>query len=392
MRPERVRHGAVREALRAARGRSEPRVRARTPSRATPRILTRFVQEPCIPRSRRDAIAVRIADPMTNSRLDTELLLTNLGTPTEPTPEAVRAFLDEFLSDPLVVDWPRALWLPILRGIVLRKRPAAVARLYESIWTPQGSPLSAQTRRLARAVDADLGDAAAAAPAYRYGVPSLADTIRAAASRAERVVVVPLFPQRTASSSGSVEAEVARVATELGGTGRVRCAAIEPDDPGYVEALRDRVATTFAAAGAAPDHLLVSFHGIPARVDAREHGRYRADCERTTVALLDALDWEPSRATLAYQSKFGPGRWLEPATAERITALARQGVRRLGVVAPGFLTDGLETLEELGVRGREDFLAAGGEDLYLVPAVADHPALRRTLARLAGRSAGSGAV
>ncbi len=329
---------------------------------------------------------------MTNPRLDCELVLANLGTPREPTPDAVRAFLDEFLSDPMVVDWPRALWLPILRGVVLRKRPRAVAELYASIWTPDGSPLRAQTQLLARALDADLADELAASPAYRYGTPSLADSVRAAASRAERVVVVPLFPQRTASSSGSVEREVARVATELGGTGRVRCAALAPDDPGYVEALRDRVAATFEAAGAPPEHLVVSYHGIPARVDAREGGRYREDCERTTAALLDALDWEPSRATHAYQSKFGPGRWLEPATAERVTALARQGVRRLGVVAPGFLTDGLETLEELGVQGREDFLAAGGEELYLVPAVADHPALRRSLARLAGRSAGFGAA
>ena len=329
---------------------------------------------------------------MPDSRDDLRVLLANLGTPTAPTPEAVRAFLAEFLSDPDVVDWPKLVWQPVLRGIILRTRPAKVARLYEEIWTAEGSPLRAQTERLAAALDADLPDGAGARAVFRYGEPSLMDHLERAAREAKRVVVVPLFPQRTASSSGSIVRAVSRAALALDADHRVRCVALEPDDPGYIEALRDRAVTRFEEAGGPPDHLLVSFHGIPARVDRKEGGQYRADCARTTAALLDALDWEPARASQCFQSRFGPERWLEPATADRLVELAKGGVRTVGVIAPGFLTDGLETLEELGGEGRDDFREAGGEDLFLVPGVADHPALRASLARLATRRAESGAA
>lgn len=319
---------------------------------------------------------------MTQERQALEVLLVNLGTPTEPTAQGVRRFLEEFLSDPLVVDWPRLLWLPILRGIVLRKRPERVAELYRSIWSKDGSPLRVQSERIARRLAEQLYAETAVRAVYRYGSPSLEEELHASAMRAKRVIAIPLFPQRTASSSGSVRIELERAARALGIDGRVECRELAPHDTGYVEALRDRVRASFAELDAAPEHLLISFHGIPARVDRAEGAIYSQDCAATAAALLDALDWDPARATLCFQSRFGPERWLGPATARLLTELPRRGVKRLGVVAPGFLTDGLETLEELGVQGRESFLEAGGTEFTLVPAVADHPALAAGLLRL----------
>lgn len=319
---------------------------------------------------------------MAQARQALEVLLVNLGTTKTPDATGVREFLAEFLADPMVVDWPRFLWMPILRGIVLRKRPERVADLYRTIWTDEGSPLRAQSERLARRLAESLGPDASVRAVYRYGTPSLEEELHAAATRAKRIVAIPLFPQRTASSSGSALVELGRAARALEIDGRVVCGELAPDDDHYIEALRDRVQSGFAELDAPPEHLLVSFHGIPARVDRAEGGTYSADCALTAAALLDALDWDPSRATLSFQSKFGPERWLGPATADLLTELPKRGVRRLGVVAPGFLTDGLETLEELGVQGRESFLGAGGTELTLIPAVADHPALAAGLLRI----------
>lgn len=317
---------------------------------------------------------------MTSHRTNSEVLLVNLGTPAAPTTEAVRDFLGEFLADPLVVDWPRFVWLPILRGIVLRKRPERIARLYQSIWSDAGSPLRAQSEALARAVSAQISTPVRAA--YRYGTPSLEQEIRKAAERAEHIVVVALFPQRTASSSGSIAREVQRIADSSRLGDRVFFRELAPDDAGYIEALTDRAKCAFAKQESSPDHLLVSFHGIPARVDRKEQERYSQDCARTASALLTKLNWDPAKSTLCFQSRFGPERWLEPATSYVLRELPNRGVCHTSVIAPGFLTDGLETLEELGQQGREEFVAAGGRDLTLVPAVADHAALAKSIARL----------
>ncbi len=312
------------------------------------------------------------------------LILVNLGTPAAPTPEAVRAFLGEFLADPMVVDWPRWLWLPVLRGIILRTRPAKTAAMYRAIWRPEGSPLAAGTVRVAAGVQEAAGDDVTVSFAYRYGAPRVDAVIEKAASRAERVHVLPLFPQRTASSSGTIEELTRATAERLGLGDRVEPAALEPDDPGYVDALAERAEAAFARfESGPPDHLLISFHGIPARVDRSEGARYSADCERTARALLAALDWDPGRATLAYQSRFGPERWLGPATADELAKLPARGARRVAIATPGFLTPGLETIEELGIRGRKTFLEAGGEELRLVDPPGDHPLCLAALARKA---------
>lgn len=309
-----------------------------------------------------------------------ELLLVNLGTPAAPTEEGVRAFLGEFLADPDVVDWPRWLWLPLLKGVVLRRRPKRIAALYQSIWTADGSPLAVATTELARDLAAHVKDRAHASFAYRYGELALAAAIRAARARASRVIVVPLYAQPTASSSGTVERVARAVAREPGGA-PVAIYHLAPDDPDYIAAVAARCRETFAACTRSTDpHLLASFHSLPSRVDRKEDRGYSTACRRTAEALAAALGRDPASVEVTFQSKFGPEPWLGPQTESRLVALARSGVREVAVVAPGFLTPGLETVEELGVRGREAFLAAGGENLAVVDAPAGRPELLRALA------------
>jgi ferrochelatase len=311
-------------------------------------------------------------------------VVVNLGTPERPDADAVRSFLAEFLSDPDVVDYPAWFWQPLLRGIILRRRPARVAELYRAIWQPGGSPLAVGTRRIADALAARLGNAAEVRVAYRYGPPSLAAEIeRGLVEREREIYLVPLYAHRTSSATGTIMRLAARIARESAAPGapaRVRRVLVAPDDAGLIEAQAARCEEAFAASGARPQHLVVSFHGIPVRYDRREKGRYQADCRRTHDALLTQLGWDPACATLAYQSRFGPERWLGPATAATLEGLPRRGERSVAVVTPGFLTEGLETIEEIGGQGAEIFRHAGGEVFVRVPAVSDHPAFVAALA------------
>lgn len=306
-----------------------------------------------------------------------ELILANLGTPAAPTAAAVRAFLAEFLGDPMVVEKPRWLWLPILHGIILRRRPAKVAELYREIWGPEGSPLAAGTVALSAAVAARL-PGVRVTHCYRYGAPSLATRLAesAAAHPGSRhpIHVVPLFPQRTSSSSGTLERLVQRCGDEARFRDRLRVAPLAPDDGGYVAALTAGVQQTPIDLADPTAHLVVSFHGIPEAVNVREGARYTRDCQATFDALLAALALPPERATLAFQSRFGRDPWIGPATDTVLTELPARGVRAVVVATPGFLTSSLETLEELGIRGRAEFLAAGGEAFALAPTPIDHNA------------------
>lgn len=311
------------------------------------------------------------------------LLLVNLGTPDEPTPEAVRKFLLEFLSDPGVIDLPRWLWQPILRNMVLRSRPQRVAELYRAIWTDGGSPLQVGTRAIADALAERAGDDFDVVWAYRYGDRSIERAFAAHVDAGTEVAVVPLYTHHTSSTSGSVFLEAERVAAQRGVADNVRQVELAPDDPGFVDALVARCRETFERAGTVPEHLLLSYHGIPTRYDRREARRYSSDCQATTDALLRALDWDPGRATHCYQSKFGPEPWLTPTTADVIEELPGRGIAGVGVVTPGFLTDGLETIEEIGIQGREAFEEAGGKTYVRVPATEDHPAMIEAIARSA---------
>ena len=312
------------------------------------------------------------------------LLLVNLGTPEAPTAESVREFLSEFLSDPAVVDLPRWLWRPILERMVLRSRPARVAEAYESVWTEQGSPLRVATDRMVEAVRTRANGAISVSSAYRYGEPSLHSEMRRLATEHDGpVVVVPLFPQRTDATTGTAFWRAREAAESAGISHRYREALVAPADEDYIAALAARWKETIDACGDPPDHLVISFHGIPVRYDRRERRQYTRDCEETAAAFLVTINWPTDKATIAYQSKFGPEPWLTPATATVIEDLARRGTKRLAVVTPGFLTHGLETLEEIGIRGRESFLGAGGTELFLVGTVEDHPSMIDSLVRLA---------
>lgn len=324
-----------------------------------------------------------------------ELILVNLGTPTAPTPAAVRAFLAEFLGDPLVVEKPRWLWLPILHGIILRRRPAPVAKAYAEIWTEAGSPLAAGTEALAAAVAAATPDDVHVTHAYRYGSPNLEERLCASLAAhpgsSHPIHIVPLFPQRTASSSETITVLVAKLAKKLGLEARLQLAPLSPTAPGYIKALADGVEE--ARASLVPEvspsgeraHLVVSFHGIPAYVNKKEGERYTKDCQATFDALLVATNTPRDAATLAYQSRFGRDPWIGPATDETLVNLARAGTDSVVVATPGFLTAGLETIEELGIRARADFLAAGGKHFALAKTPVEpipHPALVRDLSSI----------
>jgi protoporphyrin/coproporphyrin ferrochelatase len=311
------------------------------------------------------------------------LLLVNLGTPEAATPEAVREFLDEFLSDPAVVDYPSIFWLPILKGIILRTRPKNVALQYASIWSAEGSPLRVATEFMVRALRMQAADQFTVSSAYRYGEPSLTSAMqRLAREGTGPIVVVPLFPQRTNATVGTTFRAVRRAAKRANVAQRIVEKTIPPDDPGYVEAMAACFRSAVSRATQPPEHLIVSYHGIPKRYDRREKHKYSDDCRRTTDALLAAIDWPEDSVTHAYQSKFGPEKWLTPNTAEVLAELPKQGVHSVAVITPGFVTDGLETLEEIGVRGRETFREAGGETLIRVAAVEDHPSFLRSLVAL----------
>jgi len=307
----------------------------------------------------------------------------NLGTPTEPSPAAVREFLDEFLSDPAVVDLPRWLWAPILRGIVLRTRPARVAEQYASIWSAGGSPLRVATEQIVAGVLERAEGRFGVSAAYRYGQPSLDAVMGALANEGTGpVIITPLFPHRTDATTGTAFRRAREAAARAGVAHRLVERLIHPADAGYVEAMAAQWRRSTAAAGHDIEHLVISFHGIPVRYDRREGSLYVQDCQATTNAFLDAIAWPRERATLAFQSKFGPESWLKPATAEVLEELPRRGVRRIAVITPGFLTEGLETIEEIGIRGRDSFLEAGGTHFLRIGSVESESAFLDALAAL----------
>jgi protoporphyrin/coproporphyrin ferrochelatase len=315
-------------------------------------------------------------------------LVANLVTPEAPTAGAVREFLREFLGDPMVVDWPAFAWRPILDAVVLRVRPPRVAKLYASIWTADGAPLRAGTERIVERIVDLLGPDIQVAPAYRYGSPGIERSV-AEALRSGPVTVLSLFPHQTASTTGTIDRLVARVAREGPEAApdqplhTVRVVHPEPDDPGFIEALARRWEEALASSEREPEHVVLSYHGIPVRHDRREGRTYSEGCLRTTSALLDRINWPATRATTAFQSCFGPEPWLRPATDATLVELARKGVRDVAILTPGFVTEGLETVEEIGEEARESFLEAGGRSFLRVPCVGDHPAFADSLARLA---------
>ena len=311
----------------------------------------------------------------------TALLIVNLGTPEAPTPRAVRRYLAEFLHDHRVVQLTRWLWCPLLHFIILPLRGPKAAAKYASIWMPEGSPLAVHTRRLAGAVQ-DRLPGWRVHEAMRYGEPSIGSRLQAwRAEGVQKVLVLPLYPQYSTTTTESVRDVVTREARGLD----VRFIEDYPVDPGWVAAVVGSIRSWRAEHGAG-EHLLFSYHGLPQRL-ARNGDPYPQRCEASTRAIVQALGLRDGEWTLTYQSRFGKERWLEPATDATLQAMAARGVRRVDVVCPGFAVDCLETLEEIAMQNAELFHAAGGEALRYIPCLNDAPAHADALAALARRGA-----
>lgn len=290
------------------------------------------------------------------------VLLVNLGTPDAPTPCAVRRYLKEFLSDPRVVEIPRLVWWPILNGIILNTRPRKSAHAYAQVWTEDGSPLAAITRAQAEALQVRLGDAALVRWGMRYGKPALGDELQALKDAGcERILFAPLYPQYSgATTATAIDALGARLA-EMRWQPAIRTLPPYYDDAVHIEALRSDIARQLGGLSFTPEVLLLSFHGMPERT-LTLGDPYHCQCRKTARLLGEALavEFPHLRVETTFQSRFGRAKWLEPATDAVIAAEAARGTRRMAIAAPGFSADCLETREELAIRGREQFVEAGG--------------------------------
>jgi len=304
----------------------------------------------------------------TSSR--TGILLLQLGTPDAPTPKALRRYLRQFLSDVRVVDVFRPLWWIVLNGIVLVTRPARSAKLYASVWTSEGSPLAVTTEGQARALEARLAGTMGdrhplVAVAMRYGHPSTDRAIASLRARGcDRFLAFPMYPQYASATTGSSLEDVMRVLLPERVVPPLRIVPPYPADPAYIGPLVESARRNFVQW--TPDHIVLSFHGIPKRY-AELGDPYPRHCEATTRAFAEALGWPLDRLTMSYQSLFGREEWLRPYTDETLRQLAGRGFQRLAVFCPGFLADCLETIEEIGTTGQEQYHAAGGGDYRLIP-------------------------
>lgn len=301
----------------------------------------------------------------------TGILLVNLGTPDAPTAAAVKRYLRQFLSDRRVVDTPRLLWWPLLRGVILPIRAPRVAKLYQSVWMDEGSPLMVYSRRQQQAL-AERMTGTPVVLGMSYGSPSLESAVdELLAQDVDHIVVLPLYPQYSCSTAAAVWDELARV---LGKTRAVPGVTFIRDyatDHDYINALAASVQASFARHGE-PDMLLLSYHGIPQRY-ANEGDDYPQRCRDTTRALVSALEINPDKVMMTYQSRFGREPWLTPYTDETLKMLAEKGVKHLQVICPGFSADCLETLEEIAVQNREIYLEAGGVKYEYIPALNASP-------------------
>lgn len=308
---------------------------------------------------------------------DIAVILVNLGTPDAPTPTAVRRYLREFLWDRRVVEVPRLIWWLVLNLIVLVRRPGPVSKLYASIWMPQGSPLRVLTESLAKNVAAEIRDERVQVfAAMTYGEPSLAARLRKLeADEVKRVLVVPLYPQYSASTNGAVVDIVARYLLQTRRAPDIRIVRDYCDRPAYLEAIADSIRRFQAEhSGAGGDgRLLFSFHGIPQSY-VEKGDPYPGCCAATASGVAERLGLAEGSWEMLFQSRFGRQPWLQPYLDKRLHELPAAGVKSVCVVCPGFATDCLETLEEVAEQNREGFLEAGGEQYAYIPALNDSQA------------------
>lgn len=304
------------------------------------------------------------------------VLLANLGTPNAPTRRDVRRYLAEFLWDPRVVEMSRPAWWLVLNLIILNTRPARSARAYAKVWSDQGSPLLAISRRqqgaLEAELNADLGDRLVVKLGMRYGEPSLGQALdELSAAGARRILVLPLYPQYSATTVASIFDGIAQVMRHTRWLPELRFINHYHDHPAYIAALADSVRRFWTEHGRA-ERLLMSFHGIPK--DYFDKGDpYFCECHKTGRLLAEALELTSDQWQLSFQSRLGPKQWLTPYTDHTLETMARNGVRSVQVICPGFSADCLETLEEIAMENRDLFLEAGGEQYHYIPALNDQP-------------------
>jgi len=299
------------------------------------------------------------------------VLLANLGTPDAPTPAAVRRFLAEFLGDPRVVEAPRWLWLPVLHGVILRIRPARSARAYRQIWTERGSPLLLYSQELAARMQTSLGanvdPGIVVALGMTYGNPTIESALEELRDRgATRILVLPLYPQYSGTTTGAVFDKVARTLQRWRHVPELRFITDYYEEPSYIEACAASIDAHWRTHPRG--HLLFSFHSVPkSYVDAGDP--YYAQCAATAKGIAQRLGLRQDEWSMSFQSRVGRTEWLRPYTDELLEQYAQRGPREITVVCPGFATDCLETLEEIAIRNREMFLTSGGTAYDYVPAL-----------------------
>ena len=304
----------------------------------------------------------------------TAILIVNLGTPDAATAPALRRYLKEFLSDPRVVEIPKAIWWLILNGIILNVRPKKSAAKYASVWMTEGSPLRVHTERQAKLLKGLLGERGHHVTvdwAMRYGTRSIPDTLaHLKANGATRILIVPMYPQYAASTTATVVDEACRWLLKLRNQPEMRFVRNFHDDEGYLAALEKSVRKHWQHTGplGPDDRLLISFHGLPKRsLDLGDP--YFCECHKTGRLLAERLQLTAEQYRICFQSRFGKAEWLQPYTAPTLHALGKEGIKRLDVICPGFTADCLETLEEIAQEGRDDFIAAGGKAYHYIPAL-----------------------
>jgi len=320
----------------------------------------------------------------------TAVLLINLGTPEAPTAPAVRRYLKEFLSDPRVVEIPRPIWWLILNGIILNIRPKKSAEKYAAVWSPDGSPLKVHTERQAKLLRGFLGVGGHHVMvdyAMRYGQPSIPATLdRLKADGCTRILLLPLYPQYAASTTATAFDAAFAWAQVTRNQPEIRTLRSFADHPGYIAALAASVREHWAANGRPTGsyRLIMSFHGVP-RYTLEKGDPYHCECQKTGRLLAEALGLRTDEYQLCFQSRFGRAEWLQPYTAPTLRALGKAGVERVDMICPGFPADCLETLEEIAIEGKAEFLQAGGKDYRYIPCLNERDDWIHALADLAAK-------
>lgn len=301
------------------------------------------------------------------------VLLTNTGTPDAPTPKAVRRYLKEFLSDKRIVQIPRVIWLPLLYGFILTLRPRWSAKMYQKIWTPEGSPLRVNMQKLPPLLQSALAKKNAAQFAIEigmnYGNPTIHQALENLRQKdVDKILVLPLYPQYSNVTTAS---SLDRVKKGMKNWQAAPLSAIEDyaDNPNYIRAVASSIQSKWLHEGT-PQHLLISFHGIPERC-IEKGDPYKTRCERTAQLIAKEMKLPDEKWTLCFQSRFGYAKWLKPSTQILLAELPARELKEIDVVCPGFPVDCLETLEEIALRGEETFFAAGGKSLRYIPALND---------------------